>query len=57
MAFRRSIPQAELRAAMTEEQLQKDATHYQEKRGGYFPPTQAQRMNEETEAQRKRARQ
>jgi hypothetical protein len=49
MAFRRSVPQAELRAKMTEEQQRHHATSYQGNRGGHFPLTQAQRMNEETE--------
>lgn len=55
MAFRRSIPQAELREKMTEEQLRQNATSYQGTRGGHFPLTQAQRMNEETEITVERA--
>jgi hypothetical protein len=38
MAFRKSISQAELRAKMTPEQLEKNATTYQASRGGHFPP-------------------
>lgn len=49
MAFRKSISQAELRAKLTPEEQAKHATTFQGNRGGHFPPTQAQRMNEETE--------
>ena len=49
MGFRRSVPQAELRARLTPEQQRQHATTYQGARGGHFPPTQAQRKNEETE--------
>ena len=46
MGFRRSVPQAELRARLTPEQQRQHATTYQGARGGHFPPTQAQRKNE-----------
>lgn len=36
MAFRRSIPQAELRAKLTPEQRAKNETTYQASRGGWF---------------------
>ncbi|MET9734301.1 hypothetical protein ABZZ79_27780 [Streptomyces sp. NPDC006458] len=36
MAFRRSIPQEELRANLTAEQLAEHATTYQPSRGGHF---------------------
>lgn len=37
MAFRKSVPQEELRGAMSEEQLDRQATTYQASRGGWFP--------------------
>jgi hypothetical protein len=37
MAFRRTMPQDELRDSMTEEQRAQQATTYQASRGGYFP--------------------
>jgi hypothetical protein len=36
MAFRRSIPQEELRAALSKEELDRHATTYQASRGGHF---------------------
>jgi len=51
MAFRKSISQAELRAKMTPEQLEKNATTYQASRGGHFPPNQAQQENAQTQEQ------
>ncbi|MBQ0974547.1 hypothetical protein KBZ00_25965 [Streptomyces sp. RK31] len=54
MAFRRSVPQAELRAKMTQEQLEQNATTYQASRGGHFPPNQAQQANQQQEAKPKR---
>ncbi|WP_442803461.1 hypothetical protein OG411_19255 [Streptomyces pseudogriseolus] len=56
MAFRKSIPQAELRAKMTPEQREQNATTYQPSRGGHFPPNQAQqqRANQQQEQQRRR---
>lgn len=55
MAFRRSVPQAELRAKMTPEQLETNATTYQPSRGGHFAPTQAQRENERVQITVERA--
>jgi hypothetical protein len=40
MAFRRSVPQEELRAKLTPEQQAQHATTYQASRGGHFPPAQ-----------------
>ena len=37
MTFRRSVPQAELRAKLTPEQQAKHATTFQGSRGGHFP--------------------
>lgn len=37
MAFRKSIPQAELRAKLTPQQQEEQATTYQASRGGHFP--------------------
>lgn len=37
MAFRRSIPQAELREMIPEEQRAQHETVYQASRGGHFP--------------------
>ncbi len=37
MAFRRTMPQDELRDSMTEEQRTRHATTYQASRGGFFP--------------------
>ncbi|WP_164992343.1 hypothetical protein [Streptomyces sp. L2] len=37
MAFRRSIPQQELRAKMTPQQQLQHETTYQASRGGHFP--------------------
>jgi hypothetical protein len=37
MGFRRSISQAELRAKMTAEQLEKHGTTFQASRGGHYP--------------------
>lgn len=37
MAFRKSIPQAELRAKLTPEQRAQSETTYQASRGGHFP--------------------
>lgn len=37
MAFRRSVPQAELRAKLAPEQQAQHATTYQASRGGHFP--------------------
>jgi hypothetical protein len=36
MPFRRSVPQQELREAMTEEQRAQHATTYQASRGGHY---------------------
>jgi hypothetical protein len=55
MAFRRSVPQAELAAKLTSEEQAKHATTFQGNRGGHFPLTQAQRMNEQTEITVERA--
>jgi len=40
MGFRKSIPQAELRAKLTQEQLKKHGTNFQASRGGHFPETE-----------------
>ncbi|MFE9776360.1 hypothetical protein ACFYOV_32835 [Streptomyces sp. NPDC005931] len=40
MAFRRSVPQADLRAKLTAEQREQHATTYQSSRGGHFPKPQ-----------------
>ncbi|MFJ8345060.1 hypothetical protein ACIQ9J_01525 [Streptomyces sp. NPDC094153] len=40
MAFRRSLPQAELRAKLTEQQQARHATTYQPSRGGHLPQEQ-----------------
>ncbi len=37
MAFRRSIPQAELREKLSDEEQARHATTYQSSRGGWFP--------------------
>jgi hypothetical protein len=37
MAFRRSVPQDELRAKLTPEEQAKHATTFQGSRGGHFP--------------------
>ncbi|GAB2731720.1 hypothetical protein [Streptomyces bullii] len=39
MAFRRSVPQAELRAKLTPEQQARHGTDYQASRGGWLKPT------------------
>lgn len=38
MAFRRSIPQSELRSKMSAEDREKHATEYQGSRGGWVEP-------------------
>ncbi|MCI4143042.1 hypothetical protein [Streptomyces sp. MMS20-AI2-20] len=57
MAFRRSVPQAELRAKMTPEQLETNATTYQPSRGGHFPPNQAQQQRATTEQEQQQGQQ
>ncbi|MFH9013981.1 hypothetical protein ACH4C6_21700 [Streptomyces sp. NPDC017943] len=37
MAFRRSVPQSELRAKLSVEQQAKHATTFQASRGGHYP--------------------
>ncbi|MEU3161986.1 hypothetical protein ACPCAJ_21115 [Streptomyces griseoincarnatus] len=55
MAFRKSISQAELRAKMTPEQLEQNATTYQASRGGHFPPNQAQQANQQQPKKKRRS--
>ena len=55
MAFRRSVPQAELRAKMTPEQLEQNATTYQASRGGHFPPNQAQQASQQQPKKKRRS--
>lgn len=37
MAFRKSVPQSELRAKLTEADKQRHGTTYQASRGGHYP--------------------